>query len=66
MKLVKEHLNEISLDGSHLNRTGTGWKASIKRWLDEHNKEQAIYTINDDFIIDVKGSINLSGVIKLK
>ena len=34
MKLVREHINEISLGGSHLERMGVGMKASIKRWFD--------------------------------
>ena len=52
MKLVREHINEISLGGSHLERTGTGIKGAIKRWLDEHDIKD--YIINNDLTIDIK------------
>ena len=65
MKLVREHINEISLGGSHLERMGIGMKASIKKWLDEHNTYYHMtpsYTINNDLTIDVEGSIKLYGI----
>jgi len=69
MKLVREHLNEISLGGSHLERMGMGYiekmKKVIKKWLDEHNIEQAVYTINDNLTIDVKGDVCLLNKVNI-
>jgi hypothetical protein len=58
-KLVKEHINEISLDGSHLERMNVGEKARIKRWLDDMNIND--YHINDDFTIDAERSVDIRG-----
>ena len=59
MKLVREHINEISLGGSHLDRMGVGKKASIKRWFDAAGISVNDYTINDDLTIDVIGDLDL-------
>ena len=61
MKLVREHINEISLGGSHLKRMGTGWQAIIKKWFDVAGISSKKYTINDDLTIDVIGHLDLSG-----
>ena len=61
MKLVREHINEISLGGSHLERMGTGMKASIKKWFDAAGISAKDYTINDDLTIDVIGGLDLRG-----
>ena len=60
MKLVREHINEISLGGSHLDRMSLGKKASIKRWFDTTGIS-VDYTINDDLTINVIGHLNLTG-----
>jgi hypothetical protein len=57
MKLVKEHINEISLEGSHLNRMNVGEKARIIRWLDEMQVTK--YIINDDLSVSVDGDVDL-------
>jgi hypothetical protein len=57
-KLVREHINEITLDGSHLDRMNVGHKATIMRWLDE--MEIKNYRINDDMSVNVDGVVDLS------
>jgi hypothetical protein len=57
-KLVKEHINEISIEGSHLDRMNTGEKARIIRWLDEMRVLK--YIINDDHTVDVIGNVFIS------
>ena len=61
MKLVREHINEISLGGSHLERMGVGMKASIKKWFDAAGVSPRNYKINDDLSIDVIGNLYLTG-----
>ena len=61
MKLVREHINEISLGGSHLERMGVGWKTSIKRWFDAAGISVKDYVINDDLTINVIGNLDLRG-----
>jgi hypothetical protein len=56
-KLVRESLNEISLDGSHLDRMNIGMKSMIKQWLEE--MEIMKYVINDNFTIRTTGIIDL-------
>jgi len=53
MKLVREHINEISLGGSHLDRMGVGIKEAINKWLATHHIEKENYTINDDMTINM-------------
>jgi len=64
MKLVREHINEISLGGSNLDRMGVGMKETIKRWLDKHNVKN--YIINDDLTIDTIDTYSSRGNVNLR
>ena len=61
MKLVREHINEISLGGSHLERMGVGMKTSIRKWFDAVGVSPKKYIIYDDLTIDVIGHLDLEG-----
>jgi hypothetical protein len=55
MKQLKDYiLNE----NNFFKNLGVG-KVRIENWLEEHNITK--YSINDDYTIDVKGSVNLRG-----
>ena len=62
MKLVREHINEkFTEDSDPIEDMGIGLKAKIEKWCDDYNIKN--YIINDDYTIDVKGTVFLNDVM---
>jgi len=56
-KLISENLHNFEKKSNSLSSLGIGKRALIEKWLDEMSVSD--YTINEDFTIDVEGTVDL-------
>jgi hypothetical protein len=57
MKILREHINEISLGGTHMERMNTGYTAYVVKWMKELGIRN--YTITDKGMVIVDGDVNI-------
>ena len=61
MKLIKEHITRFERGGDPYRKLGVGKIALIDKWFSDLDIGSDRYTIDKDFNINVRGSLDLSG-----